>query len=137
MTTEKPKVLVIGAGLGGVTLCLLLEKAGVNYELFERAAQVKPLGNLKFSEVCGCPEKIISVKLTCGLPPLTITQHVFIMHIQLGSAISLGAGILTLFDQIGLLDEFISHSKPTYAGSMYNEKRELENNIDLKFLGEV
>lgn len=47
MTTEKPKVLVIGAGLGGVTLCLLLEKAGVNYELFERAAQVKPLGNLK------------------------------------------------------------------------------------------
>ncbi|KAF8979975.1 hypothetical protein BGZ52_004380, partial [Haplosporangium bisporale] len=97
MTTEKPKVLVIGAGLGGVTLCLLLEKAGVNYELFERAAEVKPLG----------------------------------------SAISLGAGILTLFDQIGLLDEFISHSKPTYAGSMYNEKRELENNIDLKFLGEV
>lgn len=59
------------------------------------------------------------------------------MHMQLGSAISLGAGILTLFDQIGLLDEFISHSKPTYAGSMYNEKRELENNIDLKFLGEV
>ncbi|KAG0338065.1 hypothetical protein BG000_004611 [Podila horticola] len=97
MTTEKSKVLVIGAGLGGVTLCLLLERAGVRYELFERAAQVKPLG----------------------------------------SAISLGAGILPLFEQLGLLDEFISHSKPTYAGSMYNEKRELENNIDLKFLGEV
>ncbi|KAG0087223.1 hypothetical protein BGZ93_008070 [Podila epicladia] len=97
MIIEKPKVLVIGAGLGGVTLCLLLEKAGVNYELFERAAQVKPLG----------------------------------------SAISLGAGILPLFEQVGLLDEFISHSKPTYAGLMYNEKRELENNIDLKFLREV
>ncbi|KAG0037390.1 hypothetical protein BGZ82_002632 [Podila clonocystis] len=97
MTSEKPKVLVIGAGLGGVTLCLLLEKAGVRYELLERAAQVKPLG----------------------------------------SAISLGAGILPLFEQLGLLDEFISHSKPTYAGSMYNEKRELENNIDLKFLSEV
>lgn len=47
MTTEKSKVLVIGAGLGGVTLCLLLERAGVRYELFERAAQVKPLGTVK------------------------------------------------------------------------------------------
>ncbi|KAF9410339.1 hypothetical protein BGZ94_001677 [Podila epigama] len=97
MSISKPKVLVVGAGLGGVTLCLLLEKAGIPYELYERAAKVKPLG----------------------------------------SAISLGAGILPLFEQVGLLDEFLSHSKPTFAGSMYNEKRELEQTIDLSFLGEV
>lgn len=39
-----PKVLIVGAGLGGVTLAILLEKAGVPYEVFERAAAVKPLG---------------------------------------------------------------------------------------------
>ncbi|KAF9966689.1 hypothetical protein BGZ70_001588 [Mortierella alpina] len=40
-----PKVLIVGAGLGGVTLAILLEKAGVPYEVFERAATVKPLGS--------------------------------------------------------------------------------------------
>ncbi|KAF9282291.1 hypothetical protein BGZ68_006077 [Mortierella alpina] len=40
-----PKVLIVGAGLGGVTLAILLEKAGVPYEVFERAAAVKPLGS--------------------------------------------------------------------------------------------
>ncbi|KAG9323778.1 hypothetical protein KVV02_000831 [Mortierella alpina] len=40
-----PKVLIVGAGLGGVTLAILLEKAGVPYEVFERATTVKPLGS--------------------------------------------------------------------------------------------
>ncbi|KAF9563298.1 hypothetical protein EC968_004882 [Mortierella alpina] len=40
-----PKVLIVGAGLGGVTLAILLEKAGVPYEVFERATAVKPLGS--------------------------------------------------------------------------------------------
>ncbi|KAF9316722.1 hypothetical protein BG003_001633 [Podila horticola] len=41
---EKPKVLIVGAGLGGITLGILLERAGIPYEIFERAAEVKPLG---------------------------------------------------------------------------------------------
>ncbi|KAG0206212.1 hypothetical protein BGX28_002308 [Mortierella sp. GBA30] len=44
-TGTRPKVLIVGAGLGGVTLGILLEKAGVPYEIFERAATVKPLGS--------------------------------------------------------------------------------------------
>lgn len=42
----RPKVIIVGAGLGGLTLGLLLEKAKVPYVIFERAPAVKPLGIL-------------------------------------------------------------------------------------------
>ncbi|KAG9319571.1 hypothetical protein KVV02_001756 [Mortierella alpina] len=42
---KRPRVLIVGAGLGGLTLGLLLERAGVPYDIFERAAVVKPLGS--------------------------------------------------------------------------------------------
>ncbi|KAI9235731.1 MAG: hypothetical protein BYD32DRAFT_438096 [Podila humilis] len=42
---EKPKVLIVGAGLGGITLGILLERAGIPYMIFERAKEVKPLGS--------------------------------------------------------------------------------------------
>ncbi|KAG0032017.1 hypothetical protein BGZ81_000109 [Podila clonocystis] len=93
---NKPKVIIVGAGLGGITLGILLEKAGIDFEILERAPIVKPLG----------------------------------------SAISLGASILTFFEQIGILEEFLSHGKPTITASMYNEKRELQNEIDFSFLKE-
>ncbi|KAF8940698.1 hypothetical protein BGZ58_005234 [Dissophora ornata] len=42
---ERPlTVLIVGAGIGGLTLALLLEKIGIEYEIFERAPMVKPLG---------------------------------------------------------------------------------------------
>ncbi|KAG0379261.1 hypothetical protein BGX24_001084 [Mortierella sp. AD032] len=43
--TDKPTVLIVGAGLGGLMLGALLEKQGVPYTIFERAATVKPLGS--------------------------------------------------------------------------------------------
>ncbi|KAK3813848.1 MAG: hypothetical protein JOS17DRAFT_450579 [Linnemannia elongata] len=43
-TNDKPTVLIVGAGLGGLMLGALLEKSGVPYTIFERAATVKPLG---------------------------------------------------------------------------------------------
>lgn len=45
-TNDKPTVLIVGAGLGGLMLGALLEKSGVPYTIFERAATVKPLGML-------------------------------------------------------------------------------------------
>ncbi|KAF8949793.1 hypothetical protein BGZ52_004740, partial [Haplosporangium bisporale] len=36
---EKPKVLIVGAGLGGITLGILLERAGIQYMIFERAKE--------------------------------------------------------------------------------------------------
>lgn len=41
---KKPKVLIVGAGIGGITLAILLQKAGYPYAVFERAKEVKPLG---------------------------------------------------------------------------------------------
>ncbi|KAF9132943.1 hypothetical protein BGX30_012485 [Mortierella sp. GBA39] len=43
-TNDKPTVLIVGAGLGGLMLGALLEKSGVPYTIFERAATVKPHG---------------------------------------------------------------------------------------------
>ncbi|KAG0260761.1 hypothetical protein BGZ95_004364, partial [Linnemannia exigua] len=42
---DKPKVLIVGAGLGGLMFGALLEKSGVPYTIFERATIVKPLGS--------------------------------------------------------------------------------------------
>ncbi|KAG0003373.1 hypothetical protein BGZ65_001771 [Modicella reniformis] len=39
-----PKVLIAGAGLGGLFLAILLEKAGIPYHIYERTSTVKPLG---------------------------------------------------------------------------------------------
>jgi hypothetical protein len=43
-SSDKPTILIVGAGLGGLMLGALLEKSGVPYQIFERAAAVKPLG---------------------------------------------------------------------------------------------
>ncbi|KAI1288694.1 hypothetical protein EDD11_009705 [Mortierella claussenii] len=45
MSARKPKVLISGAGVGGLTLAILLEKAGVSYEVYERMQKVKPIGS--------------------------------------------------------------------------------------------
>ncbi|KAG0318291.1 hypothetical protein BGZ99_005784 [Dissophora globulifera] len=44
-STSNPKVLIIGAGMGGVTLALLLEKANIDYEIYERAKELKAVGS--------------------------------------------------------------------------------------------
>jgi len=41
---KNPHVLIVGAGLAGLLLAILLDKAGIPYEIYERAASVKPLG---------------------------------------------------------------------------------------------
>ncbi|KAG0291675.1 hypothetical protein BGZ96_004927, partial [Linnemannia gamsii] len=40
-----PTVLIVGAGLGGVMLGALLERAGIPFTIVERASKVKPLGS--------------------------------------------------------------------------------------------
>ncbi|KAF9095780.1 hypothetical protein BGX29_008877 [Mortierella sp. GBA35] len=45
LPAEKPTVLIVGAGLGGLMLGALLEKSDVPYTIFERASSVKPLGS--------------------------------------------------------------------------------------------
>jgi len=41
----KPKVMIIGAGLGGLTMAILLERAGVHYHVYEKYKEPRPLGS--------------------------------------------------------------------------------------------
>ncbi|KAF9998228.1 hypothetical protein BGZ80_000833 [Entomortierella chlamydospora] len=41
----RPTVIIVGAGISGLTLAILLEQINVPYQIFERAAEVKPLGS--------------------------------------------------------------------------------------------
>ena len=43
-TNDPPKVLIVGAGLAGLFLGCLLEQAGIPYLIFERVAEIRPLG---------------------------------------------------------------------------------------------
>ncbi|KAF9547150.1 hypothetical protein EC957_008830 [Mortierella hygrophila] len=70
MTTEvKPEVLIVGAGIGGLLLGALLERANVPFTIFERTSSVKPLGSalmigsnlLPLFEQLGIDEEFISI----------------------------------------------------------------------------
>ena len=37
-------VMIIGAGIGGLTLALMLNKAGVPFRVYESAQEIKPIG---------------------------------------------------------------------------------------------
>ncbi|KAF9159322.1 hypothetical protein DFQ26_006637 [Actinomortierella ambigua] len=45
-------VIIVGAGLGGLMLGALLEKAGISYLILERAKEVKPLGSAISVSIC-------------------------------------------------------------------------------------
>ncbi|ORY96061.1 hypothetical protein BCR41DRAFT_390721 [Lobosporangium transversale] len=42
---KKPTVLIVGAGIGGLTLATLLHKADVPFQLYDRMTEIKPLGS--------------------------------------------------------------------------------------------
>ncbi|GJJ71829.1 hypothetical protein EMPS_04186 [Entomortierella parvispora] len=43
--SDKPTVLIVGAGLGGLTMAILLERAGFEYRVFEQSEEFRPYGS--------------------------------------------------------------------------------------------
>ncbi|KAG0222789.1 hypothetical protein B0O80DRAFT_499317 [Mortierella sp. GBAus27b] len=89
-TLTKARVIIVGAGIGGIVMAALLERAGIEYQVFERAKEVKPLG----------------------------------------SALSIGANVMPLFKQLGVLDEILEKAKPFSFSTGYNEQREATRTLD-------
>lgn len=40
-SVKSPKVIIAGAGLAGLTMAILLEKAGIEYQVLERSSEVQ------------------------------------------------------------------------------------------------
>ncbi|KAG0029858.1 hypothetical protein BGZ81_003348 [Podila clonocystis] len=60
---SKPRVLIAGAGLGGLTLAILLKKAGIPFDVFDRQQEFKPLG--------------AAISLGAGIGPLFTQLDIF------------------------------------------------------------
>ncbi|KAG0279881.1 hypothetical protein BGZ95_011984 [Linnemannia exigua] len=73
----KTNVLIVGAGLGGLLLGALLEKAGIPYTIFERATTVKPLGS---AMVVGSTLLPVFEQLGIYDELLTIGKHITHTH---------------------------------------------------------
>lgn len=89
---KEPKVLIAGAGIAGLFMGVLLEKAGIEYEIFERSGQVR----------------------------------------SLGSAVGLGFNVMPVMDQLGLLEELKSISKPIEGTTIFKEDMEVIREIRLR-----
>ncbi|KAG0204215.1 hypothetical protein BGX33_008657 [Mortierella sp. NVP41] len=55
MYAKRPKVLIVGAGLGGLTLGMLLQQANIPYDIYERAPEAKPLGSAMYFNASCAP----------------------------------------------------------------------------------
>ncbi|KAG0056289.1 hypothetical protein BGZ89_002147 [Linnemannia elongata] len=88
--TQRPKVIIVGAGIAGLSLGVLLQMAGIEFRILERVTEFD--------------------------------------HAE--SAIFLNATTQKFFQQIGALEEIMSHAKLTNTIIVANEDRKVEYTLE-------
>lgn len=48
VATTLPKIIIVGASIGGLFLAIILEQQGIPYRIFERAKVCEPVGKFNF-----------------------------------------------------------------------------------------
>lgn len=119
-----PTVLIVGAGLGGVMLGALLEKANIPYTIFERAPNVKPLGKTFVLLLTYATAQKRNEEVNDNLPHLSIPSSTTNKKKKkIGSALSVGGNLLPAFEQLGVFDEFVAMSKQLSYSHLLKEKK--------------
>ncbi|KAF8946751.1 hypothetical protein BGZ47_011495 [Haplosporangium gracile] len=93
---KRPKVLIVGAGLAGLTLGMLLHKANIPFEIYERASKVKSLAT----------------------PTVYICFPRSVMYFNCTTA--------NLFKQCGIYDEFLALGKDVSVIQVCKDPREVD-----------
>ncbi|KAF9119765.1 hypothetical protein BGX30_003641 [Mortierella sp. GBA39] len=88
--TQRPKVIIVGAGIAGLSLGVLLQMAGIEFRILERGTEFD--------------------------------------HAE--SAIFLNAATQKFFQQIGALEEIMSHAKSASSIVVANEDRKVEYTLE-------
>ncbi|KAF9350388.1 hypothetical protein BGX26_011423 [Mortierella sp. AD094] len=103
-TQEKtlPVVMIAGAGLGGLLLAILLEQINIPYHIFERARELRTLGMFK---LCGMQGYRLHIQSTNY-----IVMGCLDVYNVIGGVMTLGANILPVFEQLGLLEDIMKLS---------------------------
>lgn len=130
-----PRVIVVGAGIGGLMMGLLLGKAGITYQIFERSSNVKALGKRRkklFFSLFHTTDFFTSLYLTNSRPMATclslslllpmIVSSPMMTYKKQGALMSINANILPVFEQLGLLAEVQNISLRNHGSSLFNSK---------------
>lgn len=113
---KKPTVLIVGAGLGGLLLGALLERAEISYTIFERALVVRPLGIITPPSL-----SFLHVSRTGQCRSVSYHRSSF-PFVYIGSGLIIGPNLMPLFEQLGIMEEFISLGKATTECIISREK---------------
>lgn len=127
-----PHVLIAGAGLGGLILAIVLEKAKISYDIFERTAEIRPLGKEKLLASLIHLQFYHNLSITGERLYNAFVSSFFFFTSVTGAAIILGVNVMPFFRQIGIYDEFVSLAKEVQSIDNYNEERELLFTMNFK-----
>ncbi len=98
---DKPRIAVVGAGLGGVTAAILLEQAGHDIQILEQAPQLARIG----AGIVLSPN-VLRVMQRAGFEVQVYEQASTLARI--GAGIDLGPNSLNVMRHIDALDPMMS-----------------------------